>query len=773
MAELKVFGYADRISVKPGDEIGFYVHADGTDTAQAQLVRLVHGDAHPAGPGYLEHEIDAEFNGAWPVRRQHTQVGSFLVVDDPQDRLALRGSFTLCTFVYPNKPGEGHRQCLLGRWDAFTNEGYGLWLNPAGLLEFGYGDGREVDYLDGEVPLLAHQWYFVAASYDAHSGEATLYQEPVGSRYANLLGKVAGVDFRSHVREPLRFKPAHPKGLPFTLGAARDRHTLRGHFYTQCLNGKLDRPAVLEGVATRAQLDACRDSGEYPSEAVIACWNTALGYTEHGIGDEVIDTGAHRLHARGINRPVRAQTGFNWSGRNDCFRLAPHEYGGIEFHADAMIDCSWELTRRVVVPELRSGAYALRLRLGDGAHPLREEYVPFFVRARVPRAPIAFLVPTCSYLAYANEHLSFDAEIAQPLAGQSPILSAHDIELYQHAGFGLSMYDSHEDGAGVCYSSYKRPIVNMRPKARIAAMGITWQLPADLSILAWLEHQGYDFEVLTDEDLDREGVAALSPYRVVLTGTHPEYVSERMLDGTEDYVAGGGRLIYMGGNGYYWNVAMRPDEPWCMECRKLNSGMRAWQARPGEYYLATTGQKSGLWKDLGRPPQKLTGVGFISEGFDSARPYRRMPDGWHRRAAWMFEGIEGEIIGDFGLAQSAAGGIEIDRYDLALGTPPHALIVASAAGHSDNYVTVTEEILYPYPGLSGSHDYRVRADMVYFTAPNGGAVFSTGSIAFGQSLPVNRFDNNVARLLANIVNAFAKPGALPGSAWTLEEKQWR
>lgn len=52
MAEQKIFGYADRISVKPGDDISFYVHADGTARAEAQLVRLIHGDAHPAGPGY-------------------------------------------------------------------------------------------------------------------------------------------------------------------------------------------------------------------------------------------------------------------------------------------------------------------------------------------------------------------------------------------------------------------------------------------------------------------------------------------------------------------------------------------------------------------------------------------------------------------------------------------------------------------------------------------------------------------------------------------------
>ncbi len=210
-----------------------------------------------------------------------------------------------------------------------------------------------------------------------------------------------------------------------------------------------------------------------------------------------------------------------------------------------------------------------------------------------------------------------------------------------------------------------------------------------------------------------------------------------------------------------------------MEVRKLNSGMRAWQARPGEYYLASTGQKSGLWKDLGRPPQKLTGVGFISEGFDSAMPFRRMPDGWHRRASWIFEGVEGEILGDFGLAHGAAGGLEIDRYDLSLGTPPHTLIVASSGGHSDNYQTVVEEVLYPYPGLSGSHDYRVRADMVFFTAPEDGAVFSTGSIAFSQSLPYKNFDNNISKLLANVVNAFSGKAKLPGWAWTAEEKQWR
>jgi len=133
----------------------------------------------------------------------------------------------------------------------------------------------------------------------------------------------------------------------------------------------------------------------------------------------------------------------------------------------------------------------------------------------------------------------------QRLAGQSPILSEIDVELYQTAEFGLSLYDSHLDGAGVCYGSYHRPILNMRPKARMSSMGVDWQFPADLSIITWLEHRGYDYELMTEEDLHREGVAALAPYRVVLTGTHPEYISET----TDDYIADGGRLIYLGGNG--------------------------------------------------------------------------------------------------------------------------------------------------------------------------------------------------------------------------------
>ena len=48
----------------------------------------------------------------------------------------------------------------------------------------------------------------------------------------------------------------------------------------------------------------------------------------------------------------------------------------------------------------------------------------------------------------------------------------------------------------------------------------------------------------------------------------------------------------------------------------------------------------------------------------------------------------------------------------------------------------------------------VRADMVYFETANGGAVFSTGSITFCGSLSHNQYDNNISRIVENVLRRF-------------------
>ncbi|MBN9490959.1 MAG: LamG domain-containing protein [Alphaproteobacteria bacterium] len=763
MAKIRISAYTDKISVKAGDTLSVMASAEGTDSVHAALVRLIHGDEHPDGPGFIEEKVASPVERDWPVRKQYVQKGNFLRVADPKGQLAVAGAVTLHAYIFPTMPNDG-RQAILGRWSVDGTRGCALGIGASGRLEFWVGDGTAADSVTAEVPLIARVWYFVAASFDPATRTATIYQEPVINRYNSLLSKIVPYDYRSHVSQVLRVRPAHGPDTPFLIGGASDHNPSRGGFVSALYSGKIDRCGVQAAVLDRAALDAIRNGVRPPEAGFLAYWDTTEGYTDRGIGDEVRDTGPHALHAVGINRPVRCQTGWNWAGRNDCFRLAPKEFGGIEFHNDALTDCHWQPTLTLDIPaDLKSGVYAVKLTAGDG-QSAAEEYTTFFVRAATPRAPICLLMPTASYLAYANFQGAFDGAFLQSITAVTPVFAEVDIEVYKNdVEFGLSTYDTHNDGSGVCHSSYHRPLFNMRPKYRFTGVGGVWQFPADLSIVAWLEHMKYDYEILTDEDLHRDGVAALKPYSMVLNATHCEYYSEPMMDATEDYLAGGGRLLYLSGNGYYWVVGFRPDEPWVMEVRKLEAGSRAWQARAGEHYLASTGERSGLWRHRNRAPQKLVGTGFSSEGMDGSVPYRRMPDGYHRSVSWIFAGVEGEVFGDFGLAGGGAAGIEIDRYDLAQGTPPHARILASSEPFTDNYPLVQEDIMFMTPGLGGTQHPWVRADMTYFTTPEHGAVFSASSIAWGSALPCHKFDNSVSRIMKNVVDAFLKPGLLPGS----------
>lgn len=48
--------------------------------------------------------------------------------------------------------------------------------------------------------------------------------------------------------------------------------------------------------------------------------------------------------------------------------------------------------------------------------------------------------------------------------------------------------------------------------------------------------------------------------------------------------------------------------------------------------------------------------------------------------------------------------------------------------------------------------------MTYLQYPNGGAVFSTGSICWGTSLTHENCRNNVATITSNVVRRFARDG---------------
>ena len=139
-----------------------------------------------------------------------------------------------------------------------------------------------------------------------------------------------------------------------------------------------------------------------------------------------------------------------------------------------------------------------------------------------------------------------------------------------------------------------------------------------------------------------------------------------------------------------------------MEVRRGETGVRAWQAAAGEITHSTTGEKGGLLAqprasaaEAVRDRLRVRGLRRLVYGTE------RMPDsGLDPRSRWIFDGVEPrERIGDFGLVGGGASGQEIDRADVALGTPPGTFLLASAYNQDDSYKVVPEEIEFMFDGL--------------------------------------------------------------------------
>jgi len=605
--------------------------------------------------------------------------------------------------------------------------------------------------------MLARRWYLTAAIYDSAQGLMTLVQRP--------LERHPHTDDEALVTETVAIAPESCEAPLLMAGAQLADGTVGLH-----CNGKLDSPVLIGRALEASELDAAllRPRPAAIRRHLIGAWD----FSQAIPSTRIVDTGPFGLDGEIVNLPARAMKGWNWTAETMRWTDRPDQYGAIHFHEDDLYDAGWQADFALTIPhDMRSAAYAAHVWCGEAEDGTEEDYITFFVRpprgraGGVGRPKAAFLAPVASYLAYANDHSHLDGERAEMLMGRLLVYQQADLHLQEHRELGLSLYDTHADGSGVCSSSWLRPILNLRPKysSWLGAHGSgLWQFNADTHLLDWLEHQGVEVDVITDVDLEQDGVAALEPYRVVLTGTHPEYHSKRMSDAMLAWLDRGGRLMYLGANGWYWRIAWHESLPGVIEVRRAEGGIRTWAAEPGEYHHGFTGEPGGLWRRNGRPPNVVVGLGFSAQGFDLSSYYRRKPGSHDPRAAFIFEGVPEEIIGNFGLVGGGAAGLELDRADFALGTPPNLLVLASSENHTDLILVVAEEVNVMTPDLSGSQHELVRADLAFFETPAGGAVFSAGSIAWCGSLSHNGYDNNVSRITANVLRRFLDPAPFSG-----------
>ena len=674
---LPLTGYADRFSVAPGQTIAFKVSSTAATPYQVRLVRLISGDPNPAGPGIKEESIPAPFAPSYPSRVQPVPLGSYLRVPDAPafQRLA---SFTAVATIWPTMPGQG-RQGIVARHDPKGGTGFALFVDGhgAGAL-VGNGRGGVATVHVGK-PLLARTWYRVWATYDAATRTLAVGQTPLVPRVR--------ADDAGHAAASVDFSPALDSRTPL-LVAALGGAPVSGHY-----NGKIERPALYDVALGEAAIPAAPDGTS--RRHLVAAWD----FSRETSGTRAVDVGPSGLHGELVNLPARAMMGSTWTGQEMCWRHAPGEYGAIHFHDDDLYDCGWATDFTYTVPDgLRSGVYAVRLRAGDV-----EDMIPFFVRPPRGRrtADVCVLMPTFTYIVYANiaRDVTNDEYRARVAAWRARPWTSDE-----HQDYALSTYNYHHDGSGIAYSSRLRPILNLRSSflAYVDPRGSgVRHLPADLYLLDWLEQMGHRYDVVTDEDLHAEGLELLAPYKVVLTPTHPEYQSRETMDALAAYLERGGRLMYLGGNGFYWRVAAHPAVPGALEVRRAEGGIRAWAAEPGEYFMSLDGQYGGLWRRNGRPPQKLAGRGVhlpgAVRGLVLPPPSRVTgPSGrvdLRRRA--------GRDPRRLRALRRRRGGLRARPGRPRLGTPPHAVVLASSEKHDlTKFVLVPGGLAHPRGDLA-------------------------------------------------------------------------
>ncbi|MEC7806183.1 MAG: N,N-dimethylformamidase large subunit, partial [Pseudomonadota bacterium] len=164
MKEIPLVGYADKFSLEPGETINFKVSSNSTRPYSARLVRVISGDPNPEGPGLIEEELDASFNGKYPSRKQDIQTGSYIKVDTKSSLKDLK-SFTFGATIWPTMPNK-YLQTIISTFDTSSKTGIIIEIGPNGLrTRLGDGTDHEVRLEVGR-PISERRWYHVWVSFD-------------------------------------------------------------------------------------------------------------------------------------------------------------------------------------------------------------------------------------------------------------------------------------------------------------------------------------------------------------------------------------------------------------------------------------------------------------------------------------------------------------------------------------------------------------------------------------------------------------------------------
>ena len=702
-------GYPSSLVCHPGDTLG--LHLSGTGTSAVEVVRLIHGDPRPGGPGYVENSVAWHDEDVVDLHLQDIDFGSYVRIPLKLPS-AIEQGLTFAAWILPTllRPGWN---AIASIWEP-DDLCFGLFSAEKTLVGAVSPEGRTVEWVSAKEFVYIGEWQFVAMVFDPASGRASLYQRFMSDHPRATPHKMVA----SH--QPVGVSSLHRSSGTLLLGALGPVHNGQtGHWAH--FNGRLSSPILAPRALTEEELWSLSE-GKSLQGPVIGAWDMS----RHISTDRVEDVSGHGNRGVAVNMPARAVTGPGYARvvryvREGSYSRRPQDYDAIHLHEDDLDDASWNVATEVEVPrETRSGIYAFKAKT-----EVEDIRIPFVVSADPPLERLVVLLPTFTWTAYASN--------------RSPYSFTRD-------GFldtGNSFYNVHSDGSPVYYVSRRRPTRTHDPRAGFEQRG-AHKVTANLYLIDWLEHEGYDYDVITDDDLHNRGADVLGTCHCLVVGSHPEYWSPEMLDAFVTYLKGGGRVLYMGSEFLLWVATPDPKRPYIMEVRKSEGGdYHPPKMRPrGESEHSSVPVLGGAWAERGRHARNIVGVQVAAQAWfdvalsDQAPGFHRTSNSWKPDYAWIFEGVDEDPIGGYGLNLGSAAWMEMDAALSSEWLPGSRREVLARATNSDFWSPLAE-----VPA----------ADISVLVHHNGAAVFSIGSMTWTGSLSHNDYRNGVSRVTGNVI----------------------
>ena len=700
MKNIPLIGYADKLSLRPGETVSFKVSSTLKKSFSASLKRSISADPNPKGIGIVEKDASKYFKtSSFKSRKQSFNPGSYAISKTPI-KVSIKKNLNLSVIIFPTL-FSSKKQTIL----AFDNVEIYINSNRATSIRVGNNS------ISIKEPLILRTWYKINVKISL-SGKISISQKNLKNKNENDLINNGKISLNKVLSGKVSLAAVISKGI--------------GHNH---FNGKIESPII--------NVDG-KKIGNWDLSG-----NTSSTFVNSIIGPKLLLK----------NFPTRAVTSYKWDSSEMNWQNKPDHYAAIHFHDDDIYDFEWDTDFKFKIPNnMPSGIYIMRIK-GEG----NEDSIPFFVAPKInkTKSKICVLISTFTYSIYGNH-----ARVDYKDSWQNRIKewNAYPYNPVNYKEYGLSTYNYHSDGAGICHASHRRPLFNLRPGyitfggSKSPCSGLR-HFQADSHLISWLHNKELDYEIVTDEQLHEDGYKAIKNYKTIITGTHPEYHTKETLDALTDFRNNGGSLNYLGGNGFYWRIAIHKENKSLLEIRRPEGGIRAWASEPGEAYNAFDGTYGGLWRRSGRAPQELVGIGFTAQGNFYGHAYERKC--FDSKFDWIFKGIKDNKLGDFGFSGNGAAGFELDHIDSHLTSIKDITLLAQSKASKDpgeNFILVPESRLTHLSNIKHlPEDEILQADMVYFEVPGGGSVFSTGSITFCGSLPWNNYRNNISKLLENII----------------------